>query len=111
MDEWLILSREQLFMKLEFDLKVQLVHKQKASGLMLSGWGMKEGKREVFGEGEVEKKKHCSYEKLGHTTGYCCLLLLLDLTPPFPQGLKLKYLPIPQRISGFQCSQEVTIPP
>lgn len=63
-------------MKLEFDLKVQLVHKQKASGLMLSGWGMKEGKREVFGEGEVEKKKHCSYEKLGHTDW-----LLLPATP------------------------------
>lgn len=58
MDEWLILSREQLFMKLEFDLKVQLVHKQKASGLMLSGWGMKEGEREVVGEGEVERKKN-----------------------------------------------------
>lgn len=45
-------------MKLEFDLKVQLVHKQKASGLMLSGWGMRKGDREVVGEGEVERKKN-----------------------------------------------------
>lgn len=62
-------------MTLEFDLKVQLVHKQKASGLMLSGWGMKEG-GEVVGEGEVEKRKHCSYENLGHTDW-----LLLPATP------------------------------
>lgn len=37
---------------------------------------MKKKQREVVGEGEVERKRHCSYENLGHTEW-----LLLPATP------------------------------